>query len=73
MRQAGTLAPTWHCEDSLNIVVWDTWSGTAWRGEEHWCITIFLPITNKVGLQGMDNGPTVEAGPIYTNPYLVSW
>ena len=25
--QSGLLVPVWHCQDGLNKVVWDTWSG----------------------------------------------
>ena len=46
-----------HSEDCLNRVVWDTWSMEERLGSRH-----FSPITNKVGLQGMDSRPTVEAG-----------
>ena len=36
------------------------------QGGETGVSPFFLPITNKVGFQGMDSGPTVEAGPAYT-------
>ena len=49
------LAPEEHCEDSLNRVVWDTRSR-----EERLGVAIFLPITNKVGLQAMDSRTTVR-------------
>ena len=39
------------------------WSGTPGPGRRDWVVVIFLPITNKVGLQGMDSRPTVEVDP----------
>ena len=57
------LTPSRHCEDSLDRVVWDTQSEEERLGCCH-----FSPITNKVGFQGTDIGPTVEVVPTYTKP-----
>ena len=56
MEQTSQLVPTQHCEDCLKRVVWDTRPG-----RRDWGVTIFLPVSNRVGLLGMHKGTTVEA------------
>ena len=49
--------PVQHIEDTMITVVWDAWS------REETGVTIFLPVTNKVGLHGRDKGPRRRRDP----------